>query len=209
MAAALAPLSFVLAHNLSFLLAAGDGTRAGALLQATGHTRAWFDAVRLVIAVSALFGLAGAGRIAVLWRSARRLERRTGQLARADWRMLARLVVRTWLAVTLATALWFTVQENAERLSVGEGAPLLGPLLEGGGAGPLLLIPLVALLTAFVGALFRWSVTMLLARIRAARIAANRHRPAVLARPVGRVARPAAHLARWIGLRGPPLRAEA
>lgn len=203
MVAALSPLSLVLAHNLVFLLAAGD--EAGAVLQATGHTATWFSAVWAVLTGSALLGLAAAARIAALWHTARRLERETGQLVHPDWRGMGGLLLRTWAGIALVTALWFLVQENAERVSIGEPAPLLGALLEGGLAGPILLIPAVSLLVAIVGALFRWGVSALLARIVAARLARQRRRPLAMRRPAGRVAHPAALLAGRIGLRAPPL----
>jgi hypothetical protein len=202
MVAVLSPLSLVLAHNLVFLLSAGD--EAGAVLAATGHDGTWFGAVRMVIAGSALLGLAAAFRIAVLWRTARRLERETGQLVHPDWRAMRGLLLRTWAGIALVTTLWFVLQENSERLSIGEAAPLLGPLLDGGIGGPLLLIPLISLLTALVGTLLRWGVSVLLARIVAARLSRRRDRAPAIHRPAGRVAHPAALLARSLGLRAPP-----
>jgi hypothetical protein len=201
--AALSPLSLVLAHNLVFLLSAGD--EVSVVLRATGHDATWFSAVRLVIASSAVLGLAAAGRVAVLWRRARQLERETGPLIHAGWRGLGSLLIRTWIGVMLLTTLWFLVQENLERLGVGQAAPLLGPLLDGGLTGALVVIPAVSLLTALVGALFRWGVTALLARITAARLARGRRRPIPARRPAGRIAHPSALLARRLGLRAPPL----
>ena len=200
--AALSPLSLVLAHNLVFLLA--YGSEANLVLRATGHDTTWFNAVRLVIACSAVLGVAGVARIATLWRTARRLERETGRLAHTGWRGFGRLLVRTWIGLTLVTALWFLVQENAEILQIGQAAPLLDPLFEHGLTGPLLVIPIISLLAALVGTLFRWGVSALLARNTAARLARQRHRPSVVPRPLGRITHPSALLARHLGLRAPP-----
>jgi len=199
---ALSPLSLVLSHNLVFLLAYGG--EASLVLRATGHDTTWFGAVRLVLGCSTVLAVAGSARIAVLWHTARRLERETGRLAHTGWRGFGRLLLRTWIGLALVTALWFLVQENAERLSVGEAAPLLDPLLEGGPSGPLLVIPVISLLAALVGTLFRWGVSALLARITAARLARKRPRPSVVPRPVGRISHPSALLARHRGLRAPP-----
>ena len=199
---ALSPLSLVLSHNLVFLLA--YGSEASLVLRATGHDATWFNAVRLVFACSAVLAVAAAARVAVLWQTARRLERGTGRLAHTGWRGFGRLLVRMWIALALITALWFLVQENAERLFIGEAAPLLDPLLEGGPTGPLLVIPAISLLAALVGTLFRWGVSALLARITAARLARKRPRPSVVPRPVGRISHPSALLARHLGLRAPP-----
>jgi len=200
--AALSPLSLVLAHNLVFLLAYGDETTLA--LRTTGHDATWFNAVGLVIACSAVLGVAGFARIATLWRAARRLERETGRLAHTGWRGFGRLLVRTWIGLALVTALWFLVQENAERLAIGQAAPLLDPLFEHGVTGPLLVMPAISLLAALVGTMFRWGVSALLARITAARLARRRPRPSVVPRPTGRISHPSALLARHLGLRAPP-----
>jgi hypothetical protein len=200
--AALSPISLVLAHSLVYLLAAGD--ELSVVLRATGHDETWSTAVRLVIVCSALLGLAGLARLAVLWRTARRLERATGPLATPAWRDLGRQLLRVWLGLTLVTVVWFVVQENVERLGVGQHAPILGPLLDGGLTGPLLVIPATALVASLVGVLYRWSLSALLARITAAARPRPRRRPARVQRPAGRVAHPSARLARQLGLRAPP-----
>jgi hypothetical protein len=201
-AATMSPLAFVLSHNLAYLLSAGD--EVSVVLRATGHGAAWFDSVRAVIAVSALLGVAGIVRLIALWRAARRLERGTGRPAHTRWRGFGPLLLRTWLCLLLTTTLWFVLQENIERLAIGQAAPLLGVLLEGGPIGALAVIALVSLLTAIVGTLFRWGVAALMERISAARRATGRQRPAATRRPAGRRAHPSALLARHLGLRAPP-----
>jgi hypothetical protein len=200
--AALTPISLVLAHNLVFLLAYGE--EAGAVLRATGHDQAWVNAVQLVLACSAALGGAALARILVLWRTARRLERETGRLAHTGWRGFGGLLLRAWAGVALVTTVWFLVQENVERLSIGEPAPLFGPLLEGGPVAAVVVVAAVSLAAALVGSLFRWGVASLLARIAAARQPRRRLRPVPGHRPTGRIVHPSALLARHLGLRAPP-----
>jgi len=200
--AALTPLSLVLSHNLVYLLAYGDA--ATLVLRATGHDTAWSNAVRLVVACSGLLGAAALGRVLVLWRTARRLERATGPLAHPGWSGFAATLLRTWLALLLATSVVFLVQENIERLAAGQPAPLGGALLGGGPVGPLPVIAAISLLAALVGTLFRWSISALIERINATRKPRPRLRPARVRRPAGRLAHPSALLALHLGLRAPP-----
>jgi hypothetical protein len=200
--AALSPLSLVLAHNLVFLLSYGD--QAGLVLRETGHDTTWADAVRLVVACSGCLGVAAVGRLVALWVTARRLERGTGQLVHAGWRGFGRQLLLAWVGIALVSTAWFLFQENAERGAASLTLPMLSPLFEGGLASPLLVIPVISLLTALVGTLFRWSVSALLARITAARLARTRLRPVPALRPASRIAQPTALLARHLGLRAPP-----
>ncbi len=202
--AVLSPLSLVLSHNLAFLLSYGSEMHLA--LRATGHDGAWSDAANLVVACSAALGLAGGARIAVLWLAVRRLGREAGGATNPGWRGFGSLLLRAWLGILAVTTAWYLVQEHLERLAVGQVAPLLDPLLAGGLGGPLLVIPAVSLLAALVGALFRWSVSALLARLTAAgRPTRVRRRPVSGRRPAGRVTHPSALLARRLGLRAPPM----
>jgi hypothetical protein len=202
---ALSPISLVLAHNLVFLLSYGGAMNL--VLRATGHDTAWIDAVRLVIGCTVALGVAGIARLAVLWRTARRLERETGRLIHPGWRGFSALLLRTWLGILLVTLVWFVVQENIERVAIGQAAPLLGVMVTGAPAGPIAVIPAISLLAAVVGTLFRWSASSLLARIAAARRRGRMHpRPVAMPRPVGRLAHPSSLLARHVGLRAPPRR---
>jgi hypothetical protein len=201
--AALGPVSLVLSHNLSFLAAYGDGTEAALL--ATGHDARWTSAVEAVIALSVLLGMLGLARLLALLWTARSLERASGTSATVSWRGLARSVLALWAWLLVVTAAWFLVQENVERLSIGEGLAGFGPLVEHGLWGPLLIIPAVTAIVALVGGLFRWGVAALRARIAAAVAARSRRRP-------GRFGRPASvdrcHpnvLARNLALRAPPV----
>lgn len=201
--AALSPVSLVLAHNLSFL--AAYGSNSDDVLRATGHAEAWTSAVRAVIAVSAALGLAAFVRLLALWRTASRVERELGVQPRTDWRALGRTVLGLWVWLAVLTAAWFLVQENLERLAMGQPLPGLDPLLEGGLVGPLLIVPAISLIVALVGGLFRWGIAALRARIAAAIAAHRRARPATVRRPSGADARPSSLLARNRGLRAPPI----
>jgi hypothetical protein len=200
--ALLSPVSLVLAHNLAFLAAYGGG--ADAALRATGHDEGWASAVRLVLAISSVLGVATVVRLVQLLRTARRLERDRRLHPRTDWRQLARTVLTLWLPLVVATAGWFLVQENLERLAIGEALPGIAPLLEGGLTGPLLIIPLISLLIAGVGGLFRWGITALRARIAAARATPVHPQPTRIPAPVDADVRRSDVLAHHHGLRAPP-----
>jgi hypothetical protein len=200
--AALSPVSLVLSHNLSFLAAYGAG--ANAALLATGHDAAWTSAVRGVISVTVLLGMLAVIRVASLWRTAHRLERERAASAPADWHALARTVLTIWVWLALVTAVWFLVQENVERISIGQSLPGLGPLIENGLAGPLPIIAAVSLVVALIGGLFRWGTVTLRARIAAATPARPRHRPGRVRRPDALAHRRSSVLSRNLGLRAPP-----
>jgi len=200
--AALSPVSLVLAHNLVFLVAFGRGAEAA--LRATGHDEGWASAVRLVLAISTVLGLTTIVRLSHLWRTARRLERDRSLHPQTDWRQLARTVVALWVTLAVVTAGWFLVQENLERLAIGGSLPGIEPLLEGGLAGPVLVIPLISLIVAFIGGLFRWGITALRARIAAAKAAPVRPKPARVLPPVDADHRRSDVPSRHHRLRAPP-----
>ena len=203
MVAALSPVSLVLSHNLSFLAEYGDG--AGAALLATGHDARWTSAVEVVIALSALLAMVGLVRLLALLGQVRHLERAGDVRARPEWRRLARTVLVTWAGVAAVTAVWFLVQENLERLSMGDGVAGLGPLLDHGLGGPVIILPAVSLLVALVGGLFRWGIASLRARLAAA-VAARSHRRPGRAGPPASVDRCHPNvLARNLALRAPPV----
>ena len=200
--AVLSPVSLVLSHDLSILAAYGPSYEAA--LRATGHDARWTSTVQAVITVSALLGVLGFARLLVLWRTARRVERETRTPVRSDWRTYARIVLPMWAWLAVVTASWFLVQENLERLSIGQPLPGLGPLVGDGPMGPLLIIPAISLIVALVGSLFRWGIAALRARIVAAGAARVRRRPARIGRPAHTDAYRPKALSRNLGLRAPP-----
>ncbi len=200
--AVLSPVSLVLSHNLSFLTAYGGASDT--VLRATGHAEGWASAVRVVIGFSVALGLAMGVRLLVLWMTARRVEREHGLHPRTDWRALGRTVLVLWAWLALVTAICFLVQENLERVAIGQPLPGLAPLLDDRPAGPRLIIPLISLVVALIGGLFRWGITLLRARIAAANAAPPRGRPARTPRPAGAQPLQPGVLSRNLGLRAPP-----
>jgi hypothetical protein len=200
--AALSPVSLVLSHDLSFLAAYGPAYAAA--LRATGHDARWTVAVETVLAVAVILGVLGAARLLALWRTTRRVERETRTRPRSDWGAYARTVLVIWAWLALATTAWFLIQENLEQLSIGDGLAGLGPLLESGTVGPLLIIPAVTLIVSLIGGLFRWGAATLRARIAAAVAAAGGRRAALIRRPAGIHRYRSRVLARTNGLRAPP-----
>ena len=198
----LSPVSLVLSHNLAFLTA--YGSVSDAVLRATGHAEGWAFAVRMAITISVALGVAAGARLVALLRTARRVEAEQGLHPRTDWRALGRTVLVLWAWLAIATAVCFVVQENAERATIGQPLPGLAPLLTTRTAGPLLIIPVISLVVALVGGLFRWGITALRARIAAAKAPRARQRPAGTTRPAGSRPRRSGALSRNLGLRAPP-----
>ena len=188
--------ALVLAHNLAFLVTYGPAYRMA--LAQSGHDAAWTAAVVVVLSVA--LGLLAAASLQL-----RRLARiapppRRGSPVPGGAGSFARRLVRVWAALTPATAVLFTIQENLERLAVGEAAPGLSVLARDGSPTILLVIAAVSLVVALVAALFGWSRDLLIARIAAAgrswRRATASRRPNIVGR------RPA-----FLGGPGPTLRA--
>ena len=188
--------ALVLAHNLAFLATYGPAYRLA--LARSGHDAAWSAAVVIVLSVA--LGLLAAATLQL-----RRLARlapppRRGSPLPGGARQFARRLVRAWIALAPVTAVLFTIQENLERLAVGEPAPGLAVLARNGSPTIVLVIAAISLVVALVAALFGWSRDLLIARIAAAgrswRRAAPSRRPNVAdRRPV------------FLGGPGPTLRA--
>ena len=201
--AALAPASLVLVHNLTFL--AAYGSQFQAVLLATGHDGRWTSTVTVVIAVSALLGVVGLARLALLWFQAQALERIAGQRPTTDVHGYLRLVLRIWPWLALLTAVLFLGQENLEHLGLGAPLPGLEPLLTVQSVPPWLIVAAITFVLSALGALLVWGHATLEARIAAAR---QTLRP----RPARGASRPPADSARAIssvlalnmGRRAPP-----
>jgi hypothetical protein len=160
-------VTFVLAHDLSFLLTYGSSWQA--LLARTGHGDGWTDTVLIVAGLSVALAFAGAWRIARLARMARRLDGGRSRATPAGARALLGHLRRAWLAIFPTALVLFVVVENLERMSVGLPAPGLEVMGSLGFPGIAVLFVLVAAVTALVEALYRWRREVLLARIEAAR----------------------------------------
>lgn len=163
----LAAVTFVIAHDLAFLLTYGSSWQA--LLARTGHGDGWADTVLIVAGLAAALAFAGLWRIARLARMARRLGRGGSLAPRGGTRALGGHLRRSWLAIFPVSLVLFIVVENLERMSVGLPAPGLDVMGSLGFPGIAVLFVLVAAVTALVDALYRWRREVLLARIQAAR----------------------------------------
>lgn len=161
----MAAVAFVLAHNLVFL--AGYGPAYDDALSRTGHDDAWSTAVLVVLGLGVLLLVSATWRLHALGVIARGSALPAYQPA--GTRELAGYLGRLWLRLTLATTLWFVVQENFEHLRIGEPLPGLGVLASSEYPNALIIVAAVALGVAVVGALFRWRRDVLVARIAAAR----------------------------------------
>jgi hypothetical protein len=114
-----------------------------------------------------------------------------------------------WLRVaprlTLLQLVLLTAQENIERAAIGETVPGPGILLTPEYAGGAWIAIGVALIVSLLAALFEWRRSVLLARLRAARVSLRRARSSC-PRPIARDASPVGSaLGRRSALRAPPL----
>jgi hypothetical protein len=158
--------SLVLAHNLIFI--AGYGSRFGAVMEHTGHDHGWTVAALTSIGLAASLLLVALRRLHQL----RRAARMAGVETLPDepgLRSFAGRWLSWWLALTLVTALLFTLQEYLELASVGSTVPGLGILGSAAYPHAIMIIPLVALGISLVAALLGWRTSVLIARILAAR----------------------------------------
>lgn len=163
----LAAVTFVLAHDIAFLLTYGSSWQA--LLARTGHGNAWNETVLVVVGVAMALAVAGLARLVRLARTARRLDGDRSAVPAGGPGALVVDLRRAWLAIFPISLALFLVVENVERLSVGLPAPGLDVMGSLGFAGIAVLFGVVAGLTALVDALYRWRRAVLIARIEAAR----------------------------------------
>jgi hypothetical protein len=163
----LALVTFVLAHDIAFLLTYGSSWQA--VLARTGHGDRWNETVLAVAGIAVALGVAGLLRLARLARMARRLDGGRSAVPAGGPDALAGELRRAWLAIFPISLALFVVVENVERMSVGLPAPGLDVMGSLGFAGIAALFGLVAGVTALVDALFRWRRAVLIARIEAAR----------------------------------------
>jgi len=198
--------SLVLAHSIVFLVRYGSAF--GEALAHNGHDVAWSIAVWSSIVFGTALGLGGAFQ---LWRLGR-ASHPTSSIASVGAADVGGLNPRTfarswlWTAGRLAGAvgILLTIQENFERASAGMTVPGIGLLVSEEYPWALPIVIAVGLVAGLVVSLFRWRRDVLLARIRAARLAQARSGSALRPRQV--TLRPVASiLGRARGLRAPPL----
>jgi hypothetical protein len=195
---------FALAHNLTFLVTFGDTT--GAALERTGHGPEWGVTAALVVLLGVSLIGAGLVRLLRLSRAARDLGGGASSLVSPRRRDLILLALRAWVQILGCALAIFMGAENLERLAAGLPTPGPAVLMSGEYHFALVVFALVALVAAFVEALYRWRRDELVALIAAARTRWARNRaPAPRAR-VAWVDRSHAAVARHrIAGRAPPV----
>ncbi len=196
-------VALVVAHDLVFLLTYGAGYDEA--LAHSGHDGSWATAVVVVLAAGiGLLGLA-------TWRLYRLGVRRPGD--RPGRRPSSRRArppsagdsSDSGGGCTRATTLLFVIQENLEHQRIGEALPGLSVLGSGEYSDAALVIAVVTLAVAVVGALFRWRRDLLVARIVSALQRRHRRPERVLRRPaVMRDGRPESFVGRGLAVRAPP-----
>jgi hypothetical protein len=162
----LAAVTFVIAHDIAFLLTFGSSWQA--VLARTGHGNAWNETALVVVGLAVALAFAGLARLAWLARMARCLDGGQSTAPRAGRGALVRGLRRAWLAIFPISLALFIVVENVERMSAGLPAPGLDVMGSLGFAGIAVLFGIVAGITALVDALYRWRRAVLIARIEAA-----------------------------------------
>jgi hypothetical protein len=182
--AALLPLSLLLGHEAVFALQFGIGDGLRQAMSAGGHDHYWTAFTVVITALSAGLFLREVARAARLQGRLRELRRSAPTAsggsgpastltARGAWRAEFRSI---WPSLFAISAAGFTIQENLEHLAAGQVPHGLGSLI--GGEHPLAL-PILALVSgaiAAIGALIRWRVRTLEARVAAARAGTGRRR---------------------------------
>jgi hypothetical protein len=194
--------ALVLAHNLVFL--AGYGEEFGDVMARTGHDHGW----TVTVVVSLLLGLALlAGAI---WRlhQLRRVAQSVGAThapIEPDRSAFLRRWLRRGIALSLAVAALFVLQENVELARVGQHQQGIGVLASAAYPNAVLIIAAVAMAVSFVTVLLGWKIDLVLARIRAVQ-SPPRARSAPALGPVGWVAaRPSSILGNRLASRAPPM----
>jgi hypothetical protein len=172
----LVAFALLVAHDAIFVTEYGVGDRFAAAMSDGGHDGYWLPVSLLVGPAAALSFLVALAVIA-------RLSRRTAGLRGAGEPSYVRELTRTWCWLLPIVVTLFVLQENAEHLLSQGHLVGLYPL---GGAGYELAVPVLAVTTfvlAAVGAVVRWRIAVLQARITAARTRERRRQqPACAAR---------------------------
>ncbi len=176
---ALLPLSLFLGHGAIFSIQYGFGDNLRTAMSAGGHDSYWLAFSIVITALTALYGAREGLRAIGLQRRLSRAEHgplpagvtcdpETGGSWRREFRSI-------WPLLFLVTAIGFVVQENLEHLALGQTPHGIGSLI---GTEHPFAVPVLALVSAAVaalGALVRWRVRILEARVeRAIRDAASR-----------------------------------
>ena len=210
--AALVLPTLVFAHQLVFL--ARYGSIYGEALAHEGHGPAWTGAVTTVSVGSGLLLMAALVGVARLSLELRRSDRGASRAAPVTRRAIGGLVgdgLRRTAVLTALTLIALTVQENLEHAAAGLGIPGPGILVSREYPFAVGIVALTSLAIAVVASLITWRRAILVARLRAARVAGlHRRRPlAIPSRALDLLPLRPGQVARQLGRRAPPLRLPA
>lgn len=169
--AVLVAVSVVAGHTAVYAAHRGVGEELAAAMSSGGHDAYWPLALAGTIGIGAL-ALARAGHgVWRMWREARRIGRRHEDFQRGSEpseRPYRRELLAIWPALFAVTAAAYLGLENLEHLAAHSHLTGLEALF---GADHPLAVPILAgvsLAVAGIGALIRWRVRVLEARLRAA-----------------------------------------
>jgi uncharacterized membrane protein len=156
----------VLAHSLIFL--AAYGASFSDAMSRTGHDHGWLSAAAAALTLGGSLLAAMAWRLHRLRRTARqagavRLPTEPGPVAFLKHWMV------WWVALTVAVAVLFVIEENLELSRIGDQLPGIRVLASAAYPGAAGIIAAVTLVVSLLGALLGWEVDLLEGRIRAAR----------------------------------------
>jgi hypothetical protein len=179
--AALLPVSMLIGHEAVFALQFGIGDGLRQAMSAGGHDNYWTAFTVVITALSAGLLVREIARAVRLKSRLRDLARqRVGPATvpdppatlttRGAWQAEFRGI---WPLLFAVTAVGFTIQENLEHLTAGQAPHGLGSLIAGEHPLALPVLAVVSAAIAAVGALIRWRVRTLEARVAAARVAAG------------------------------------
>jgi hypothetical protein len=163
--AGMVAVALVLAHDLVFLAAYGGAYQDA--LDRTGHDASWNTTVLVVLAVGVILLAAACRRLRSLGTLALALDRQAvPAIGRKGFLQRLR---ELWLRLAVFTTILFVLQENLEHQHAGEALPGLGVLISSEYPNALLIIGVVALAVALVGAVVRWRRDVLMARLSGTR----------------------------------------
>jgi uncharacterized oligopeptide transporter (OPT) family protein len=158
--------ALVLAHNVIFL--AGYRAHFETAMTSLGHDHGWTIAALVSMALAGSLLVVGSLRLLQLRRSARDAGARR-LLTEPDRRAFVWRWLVWWVALTLATAVLFVLEENLEVARVHRTVPGIGVLASAAYPSAVAIIAVVALVVSLVAAILGWHAAVLIARIEAVR----------------------------------------
>jgi hypothetical protein len=200
-AIAMALGAFVLTHNVIFL--AGYRQAFGAAMASTGHDHGWTIGALASLTLAGSFLLAAARRLHELRHLAKEAAAPTVPTEPGRRAFLQRWLT-SWVALAVATAILFVLEENAEAAHIHAALPGIGVLASAAYPNAVVIIAAVALGVSLVAAILGWRSSILIARIEAARAAVSPRSPLTFPTPEGIARRLGSILGRRHAGRAPP-----